>query len=318
MSFNPKENEILLEEINNKIENIDINKLEASFKEDFPKLNKTEIIRPRFETNSSFKSYLSTESNRTLDSMPFKNELDLDLPNFSPTKYNSDLWKIINCVFYSIFSICFLVYTIFFLLEKDNTIYTKLASDISFLFYNLMNWLHYRRGCIGFSNLNSGLKTNIDKSFKAKLLRSEYGFKYFYALIACFILIYSDLYLILICDEENPDFWNINLIGLMIISLSQILKIEKILTENRQHSVKNDLPNCFVEIFLFFGSLFFSTSYLIQMVYYYKQEVVKLFTMILKCIGIFFIFFSDIFLIFRYFFSGYDDLNISDASNITV
>ena len=314
MSFNKRENENLIEEINNNIDIIDINR---SFTENNNKINKPEIERQRFESYSSFKSNSSAGSNRTLDSMPFKEELDLDLPNFSPTKYNSDIWKIINCILYSIFSLGLLVYTVFFLLRKDS-IYTKLACDISFFFYNLMNWLHYKRGCIGYSNLNSRLKTNVDKSFKAKFLRSEYGMKYFYPIIACFILIYSDIYFLLISQEQNPDFWNINLAGLMIISLSQILKLEKILTDNRQYSVKNDLPNCFVEIFLFFGSLCFSISYLIQMVYIYDEETFRLFVVILKFIGIFFILFSDIFLIFRFFFSGYDDLNTSDTSNITL
>lgn len=314
MSFNKRENENLIEEINNNIDIIDINR---SFTENNNKINKPENERQRFESYSSFKSNSSAGSNRTLDSMPFKEELDLDLPNFSPTKYNSDIWKIINCFFYSVFSLGLLVYTVFFLLRKDS-IYTKLACDISFFFYNLMNWLHYKRGCIGYSNLNSRLKTNVDKSFKAKFLRSEYGMKYFYSIIACFILIYSDIYFLLISQEQNPDFWNINLAGLMIISLSQILKLEKILTDNRQYSVKNDLPNCFVEIFLFFGSLCFSISYLIQMVYIYDEETFRLFVVILKFIGIFFILFSDIFLIFRFFFSGYDDLNTSDTSNLTV
>ena len=314
MSFNKRENENLIEEINNNIDIIDINR---SFTENNNKINKPENERQRFESYSSFKSNSSAGSNRTLDSMPFKEELDLDLPNFSPTKYNSDIWKIINCFFYSVFSLGLLVFTVFFLLRKDS-IYTKLACDISFFFYNLMNWLHYKRGCIGYSNLNSRLKTNVDKSFKAKFLRSEYGMKYFYPIIACFILIYSDIYFLLISQEQNPDFWNINLAGLMIISLSQILKLEKILTDNRQYSVKNDLPNCFVEIFLFFGSLCFSISYLIQMVYIYDEETFRLFIIILKFIGIFFILFSDIFLIFRFFFSGYDDLNTSDTSNLTV
>jgi hypothetical protein len=314
MSFNKRENENLIEEINNNIDIIDINR---SFTENNNKINKPENERQRFESYSSFKSNSSAGSNRTLDSMPFKEELDLDLPNFSPTKYNSDIWKIINCFLYSVFSLGLLVYTVFFLLRKDS-IYTKLACDISFFFYNLMNWLHYKRGCIGYSNLNSRLKTNVDKSFKAKFLRSEYGMKYFYPIIACFILIYSDIYFLLISQEQNPDFWNINLAGLMIISLSQILKLEKILTDNRQYSVKNDLPNCFVEIFLFFGSLCFSISYLIQMVYIYDEETFRLFVVILKFIGIFFILFSDIFLIFRFFFSGYDDLNTSDTSNLTV
>ena len=104
----------------------------------------------------------------------------------------------------------------------------------------------------------------------------------------------------------------------MIISLSQILKIEKILTENNQYKVINDLPNSFVEIFLFFGSLLFSISYLIQMVYYYNIDNFRLFNNVLQSLGTVFILVSVISLIYRYFLSGYDDLNTSQISNLTI
>ena len=35
----------------------------------------------------------------------------------------------------------------------------------------------------------------------------------------------------------NPEYWNINLIGCMTISLSQIMKIEKILIENKNYII---------------------------------------------------------------------------------
>ena len=117
---------------------------------------------------------------------------------------------------------------------------------------------------------------------------------------------------------ENPDYWNINFVGLLVICLSQILKLEKILTNNRQYSVMNDLPNCFIEIFLFFGCLFFSVAFLIQMCYYYKQDFFKLFIIILKALGAFLVIISEFSLIFRYFFSSYVDLNTSELSNATV
>ena len=178
-----------------------------------------------------------------------------------------------------------------------------------------MNWFNYRRGCIGEANLNSSIKSNIDQSLKAKILRSEIGMKQFFGLIGNLILLYSDIYTFAL-KAENPDFYNINFVGLIIISLSQILKIEKILTNNRQYSVMNDLPNCFIEIFLFFGCLFFSVSFLIQMMYYYKIDLnfFRIFISVLKGFGTSFVIISEIFLVFRYFFSSYDDLNMSHLS----
>ena len=249
----------------------------------------------------------------------FREETDLDLPDFNPTKYNPILWKVIHSLFYSIFSFAFLGSSIMaFSKKQDIFIKFKIITDVAFLAANSMIWFHYKRGCIGNSNLNSDLKTNIDKSFKAKLLRSKSGWKHFFGLISSFILIYGDIYYLLFCEKSNPDFWNINLIGMMLLSLSQILKIDKILTENNQYLVKNDISNCMIEIFLFFGSLFLGNSYFLSMAYYQIKDTLRTMNIFLKLIGNIFIIFSDIALIYRYFFSGYDDLNTSINSNITV
>ena len=325
-----KDNNKLIEEINENIEAIDINEPNKKIEEN-PKLIKNKNKMPNdidkvstirsssFMTDYSIGSKETSLLNKTLESMPFKEEtdLDLDLPYFTSTKYNSSNWIIIHTIFYSIFTLALLA-DIILIIIKINFFYTKLISDLFFFGYNFMSWLHYRRGCIGYANLNSELKTNIDTSIKAKLLRSEFGWKYFIAIIASFILIYSDIYYLTISQIRNPDFWNINFVGLSIIALTQILKLEKILTNNKQYSVTNDLPNCFLEIFLFFGAVSLSISFLIQMCYDYNINSFKLFIIILKSLGAFLIVLSDIALVFRYYFSSYDDLNTSEISNITL
>ena len=305
-------------------ENLNISKLELSLTgNNTISFNKLKQVRSRLNSNSSYSFSNSIFSsnvssmNETLVSSPapFEEQFNLDLPYYRSTKYNPTSWKHIHCSIYFLFFITFLIDFVLLILKKYY-IYPKLISDISFFAYNFMNWFHFKRGCIGYSNRESYGKTNRDNSLKAKLLRSEYGFKYFFAIIASTILIYGDIYFILFSKKQNPDFWNINFIGLSIISLVQIFKIEKILTNNKQYDVKNDLYNCLVEIFLFFGSLIISASYLIQMMYYHKQETLLIF--IMKGLGEFFICASFISLFYRYYLSGYEDLNDSRISDRTI
>ena len=305
-------------------ENLNISKLELSLTgNNTTSFNKLKQVRSRLNSNSSYSFSNSIFSpnissmNETLVSSPapFEEQFNLDLPYYRSTKYNPTSWKHIHCSIYFLFFITFLIDFVLLILKK-NYIYPKLISDISFFAYNFMNWFHFKRGCIGYSNRESYAKTNRDNSLKAKLLRSEYGFKYFFALIACIILIYGDFYFILFSKKQNPDFWNINFIGLSIISLVQIFKIEKILTNNKLYDVKNDKSNCLVEIFLFFGSLIISASYLIQMMYYHKQETLLIF--IMKGFGESFICASFIFLFLRYYLSGSEDLNDSRISDRTI
>ena len=305
-------------------ENLNISKLELSLTgNNTTSFNKLKQVRSRLNSNSSYSfsnSYFSSNvssMNETLVSSPapFEEQFNLDLPYYRSTKYNPTLWKHIHCSIYFLFFITFLIDFVL-LIFKKYYIYPKLISDISFFAYNFMNWFHFKRGCIGYSNRESYAKTNRDNSLKAKLLRSEYGFKYFFAIIACIILIYGDFYFILFSKKQNPDFWNINFVGLSIISLIQIFKIEKILTNNKLYDVKNDKSNCLVEIFLFFGSLIISASYLIQMMYYHKQETLLIF--IMKGLGESFICASFIFLFYRYYLSGSEDLNDSRISDRTI
>lgn len=201
--------EKLIEEIKTNIESIGINNLD-----NLQENNNNDKINGKIENRSRLTSYISTNSidsktnnilGESLQSMPFKEQLVLDLPNFTSTKYNSDIWKIINLILYSLF--CLGLLADFILLNlKHYYIYPKSISNLCFFGYNFMNWFHYKRGCIAYSNLNSKFKTNRDKSLKAKLLRSEYGLKYFFVLIANSILIYSDFYFIGFCEEQNPDF----------------------------------------------------------------------------------------------------------------
>ena len=305
-------------------ENLNISKLELSLTgNNTTSFNNLKQVRSRLNSNSSYSFSNSIFSpnvssmNETLVSSPapFEEQFNLDLPYYRSTKYNATSWRHIHCSIYFLFFITFLIDFVLLILKKYN-IYPKLISDISFFAYNFMNWFHFKRGCIGYSNRESYAKTNRDNSLKAKLLRSEYGFKYFFAIIACIILIYGDFYFILFSKKQNPDFWNINFVGLSIISLIQIFKIEKILTNNKLYNVKNDKSNCFVEIFLFFGSLIISASYLIQMMYYHKQETLLIF--IMKGLGEFFICASFISLFYRYYLSGSEDLNDSRISDRTI
>ena len=326
-----EEDEKIIESINSNLDKFDINILDKAIEsnkvQNAPKneddINRTETINSvnssSFISNNSVNTKESSSHYDSLESVPFIEETaDLDLPNFTSTKYNTRTWIIIHTIFYSIFTTSLIVNTILFYL-KINFFYIKLITDLLFFGFNFMNWFHYKRGCLGKANLNSNIKSNIDKSLKAKILRSEIGMKYFFSIIGNIILIYSDIYCFAL-NEKNPEFYNINFIGLIIISLSQILKIEKILTNNRQYSVMNDLPNCFIEIFLFFGCLIFSVSFLIQMVYYYKIDlnIFIIFISVLKGFGTFCVIISEIFLVFRYFFSSYDDLNISHLTNATL
>lgn len=324
-----KENEQnMIEIINNNIENFDILndnnlKIENSEKDNNKEKNKFKN-NERFQTQSfqSFSSFGNSSvrsHNNSCASIAFRNDNILDLPEFNPTKYNPLMWRVIHCFFYTIFSCGFLWSNILFNEEeKGIDIKIKLISDSSLFCANFMMWLHYRRGCIGQANLESNLRTNIDKSFKAKILRSQSGWKFFSSLIGSSILIYGDVYFLTNCKELNPDFLNINLVGMMLISLSQILKIDKILTENKQYIVKNDISNCFIEIFLFFGSLLTGNSYLLQMAYFRMKETINKLEFYLLIFGNLFIIFSNISLIYRYFCSGYDDLNTSTLSNLTV
>lgn len=292
-----------------------------------------EIIKKNTEISfeSDMSSLKTDKTAKSYQSRPFGKELDLDLPQFTSTKYASSLWKLFHSIFYFLYSGFLFGANLYYVISKNLINYNicALISHISYFMSSFLEWFHFKRGCIGYANLNSKIKDNIDYSIKARILRSEQGWKYFFSIFASIILIYGNIHYIIYNNKNNdeklekgiiPDveFYNINLIGSMIISLAQILKIEKILIHTRQYWIKNDLSNGLIEIFLYFGSLCLGVLYYFNILYDYDIERFEILYNITRIGGSLLIFFSALCLLSRYYMTTYDDLNTSDLSNITI
>ena len=314
----------IIDQINKDLDKIDICKVEKALENE----KQNESVKSRKEdTDKSFTSFLSQNTitskmtQMTFVSEPFNEEKDLDLPNFTSMKYSEFRWRISHCLTYMIYSTLLLISTFFWLEESNAENDFNSLMLISHIFYfisTFIQWFYFKRGCIGDANYNTQVKKNVVKSFKAKILRSEEGWKYFFSLFASFILILGNIYYIAYNKKQEQEYWNINLIGCMIISLAQILKLEKILTDNKQYSVVNDLPHCLIEIFMLFGSLSYGAYYFLQIMYNYDTENLIYLFGSLKFLGNLLIIFSGFSLLNRYFCSGFDDLNVSTFSNVTL
>ena len=287
----------------------------------------TEQILSNTRENITFSqmndSTMSRESVLTYQSIPFKDDKpDLDLPYFNPTQYENVYWKVFHSLSYFLFAAILATSTWFFYKNIVKTYYISLfVANIFYVISTILEWFHFKRGCIGYSNLNSKLKRNIDKSLRAKLLRSEYGIKYFISVVGSLLFIFGNIYNFFYYDFENNTnnkeivsiFIEFNLFGMLIIGLSQIMKLEKILIENKINSVKSDFPNVLVEILLFFGSLFYGASYMIQFFYTHTNESpFDDFYLIIRIIGNIGFFASSLVLQYRYYLSNYKDMNIEE------
>lgn len=318
----------IINQINKDLDKLEIYKVDESnkneeliIKDGEPIYREKEISFISCSDTSTIRSNRSQKTEMTLVSQAFNKEKDLDLPYFSPTKYISFHWRLIHSLLFFFYSIFLLASNINWLLKNQNNFnILLLISHIFYFISTFQQWLYYRRGCIGDANYNSRVKANVDKSFKAKVLRSEEGMKYFFSLVAAIILIYGNIYYFTLGNKNlDPEFWNMNLIGTMIICLTQILKLEKILTKNKQYNVVNDLSHSLIEILMFFGALLFGTSYFLQILYYnYYRDILDNIFKILKLGGAILIIFSGLCLFHRYFCSSYDDLNASELSNVTI
>lgn len=304
-------------------ENINIEKNENETKE---KDNKEKLLDKTLSFNSvdtnSVKSANTNNSQKTLTSEIFNDEKgkDLDLPLFTSTKYTSFKWKITHLILYLIYNWVLLFSSFSWVLKRHHNFNTlQMIAHLFFFASNLMQWLYYKRGCLTYSNLNSMVKQNVDKSLKARILRSETGWIYFFAFIGSVILLYGNfIYYVIHQQKLYSEFYNINFVGTMIVSVTQIFKIEKALIENRQFLIKNDVERSLVEIHLFFGSLFFGSSYLIEIMYNFEEEAFFILLAILKFLGNIFVIGSGITLLYRYFCAGNKDLNTSDLSAYTL
>ena len=326
MKTEKKENEKDVNDLLNK----DIEPLNIEEKEEREKIMESKtmkeyqekLIEKTFSLNYSDASSVKTSLSGTqgsLTSENFNEEKDIDLPNFTSTKYASLSWRVAHFIFYLFYNVTLMISTCEWYLRKFDSFNTFLIlSHFCYFFSSLMLWLYYKRGCLTDANLNTKLKKNVDHSLKAKILRSEIGWIYFFALIGAVILLYGNFFFIFIEEDKiTTEFWNINLVGTMVISVTQIFKIDKTLTENKEYVIKNDIARSLVEIFLFFGSLFFGTSYLLQNMYDFNEKYFFIFLAVLKFFGNILIIFSGITLFYRYFFGTYKDLNVSNLSNIS-
>jgi len=258
-----------------------------------------------------------------------KEILDIDLPNFTPTKYLSIFWKSCHCSLYFVFALFYFISEIINIKKKNNLDEHKIYNIFHFIgsfFYFLssfLEWCNFRRGCIGYSNLNSKLKKNIDYSLKAKILRSETGIKYFLNIIASLIFLISNI-LSLKNIEKFPNFLNINiyLCGFFILIIAENYKIEQILIKTKQYNVQNDLSNFFIELFNLIFGILFSFGFILYILFYLSNTEIILNNLRI-CQYFWFsgsisLVLSLICLIYRYFLSGYDDLNISSMTYATI
>ncbi len=287
-----------------------------SFIEKIDSLN-SDVISEHSNENSQI------TSQGTFTSEKFNQEKDLDLPNFTATKNASFVWKIFHCLFYILHNIFLLISSIYWYFSNYQMYNTFLyLSHFMFLFSTIMLFCYYKRGCITNANLNTQVKSNVDKSLKARILRSENGWIYFFSLIGAVILLYGNfLFSIRNLDENSIyiiEFFNINFVGTLIASVTQIYKIGQTLTENREYLITKDITRSIVEILFFFGSLLFGTSYLIQIMYNYNLNNYIVMIATSKFIGNCLIIFSGITMCYRYFCSSHEDLNSSAVSNLSL
>ena len=104
-----------------------------------------------------------------------------------------------------------------------------------------------------------------------------------------------------------------------LLVITEILKIEKTLTNTKQYRVKNDISNSMVEITNFIGALLYFTVNLIIISYKdNEKDKIIFFVSVINLIGTVFFVVSSFILFYRYFLSGFDDLNVSESSFMTI
>ncbi len=264
-------------------------------------------------------SNMSHETFKTYKSIAFHyDNLDLDIPNFSPPKYKTTNWKLFhscNCLLFAVF---FGIATGFIYSTESSTYFTLSTFSHSFLFLStFVEWTYFKKGCIGESNLNSKLKSNIDQSCKAKILRGEYGITYFFSFMASIILLLGDIIhyfpteLKLSQYDSQINLVYFNIFGMMTLALSQIFKLDKILNlDNKISYAKNDFSKLLFEALFFFASLLDGGDCIIQLFNMnLKKSPLFILHLIIKVIASLLFVSSNFILQFNYFFSEYCKLN---------
>ena len=248
------------------------------------------------------------------ESVAFRyDNLDLDIPNFSPPRYKKSNWKMFHSCCLLLFCVLFAISVPFTTANVNTYHILLLISHIFLIISTLIEWSYFNRGCIGDANLNSKLKSNIDQSFRAKVLRGESGLKYTICLFSSIILFVADIIYyatsqIKMSKMETEiilDYFNI--FGMMSLALAQIMKIGKILNEdNKMSYVQNDFSKSIFEILFFFASLLDGGLCILQLFnMHISQSPLFILHLIIKILAGLLFFASSIILIFNYFCSDY-------------
>lgn len=218
-------------------------------------------------TNHSKTSYSSSKK-----SLFNYETLDPDLPNFTSTKRLSPSWRTIYVLFFMIFSFAFFICPICILYEEDNELshFCLLIGSFSYGVCACMEWWHYHRGCCSYSNLNSMTKTNIDRSIRAVCNRGKVGCLHFISLLVscCLFMLFG---LLNVCQlnlynkRTHEDYPIVSMYIhivfaclLVVLSLTQIVKFERIANPTKQYIMSNDFANFFVEWFFLSGIFIYS------------------------------------------------------------
>ncbi len=162
-----KENNVknIIDLINTNLDKLDINRVDKSITDPFLPDTIGRKREDSFISSHSLATINSKSTNKTLESMPLNEEKDLDLPNFTSTKYKPLIWRI----FHSLTS------TIYFYFNSNKYNIILSISNRLFFISIFIQCFYYKRECLGDANYNTEVKNNIDKSFKAKLFRAEEG-----------------------------------------------------------------------------------------------------------------------------------------------
>ena len=252
--------------------------------------------------------------------------LDMDLPYFQSTKYNSIYWRLAHGTTFFLFSIGFLASSVMMNQEKTGknekfiSHIACIAGSAMYFISSFMEWFHFKRGCCGRANLNSNIKTNIDKSCKAVIYRSEAGIKYFASVIASLILIGASLMVLLNDDKEIEKKSNVCfLIAVSIMFIAQIGKVQRVLKKTKQYTFKNDKSNLTVEVLLMISALIYIVYYSFIIGFNNNPFIIeKKIHNYINLAAAFMLFFSAISVQYRYYISGFQDLNMSGVSFFTV
>ena len=252
--------------------------------------------------------------------------LDIDEPNFTLTKRLSFKWKTIHFIFHLLFSISYTSFPIVYVIiqhEQPPTLLLLIyiVGSICKVVYAFMEWWHFKRGCCGDSNLNSKVKTNIDQSCKAKLIRMKVGLLYFIILIISTIITVNFVLWCIVKEEiVNDTLYNVFMCGMIGFTVVQVMKNERIVQPTKQYQIKNDMSNLFVEWFMFVGFFVYSIGLIWRLGdsdgdLFFNEGNINVYFEIGG--GVFFML-STIAMGYRYFLSDDADLNLQGELYISV